>query len=300
MIENQESATANLCAYARAYHSNFAETKIFDDYLAYEFMGEEEYKNIEELIQQEFRYKQNNPRNNFEEKEVYSLLRKYSAIPLSRIAYAEGKLKEFAEEHGVCQYVICGSGMDTFSFRNENPNIIVFELDHPDTQRYKLQRIEELQWDMPVNVHFVPIDFSKDDMKRVLMESGYNPAIPTFFSILGVTYYLRLSVFDNTLENITKLSEVGSKIVFDYPNGSDFNERRSDSVKQLTQLTADLGEPMNEGYSLKDLEEVLKKHGFILEEHMVREDIQKRFFEKRSDHQQAFEGVNFILGVRRY
>ena len=34
MITKQESTTAKLCAFARAYHSNFSKEKIFDDYLA--------------------------------------------------------------------------------------------------------------------------------------------------------------------------------------------------------------------------------------------------------------------------
>ena len=54
--------------------------------------------------------------------------------------------------------------MDTFSFRNTNPNIKVFELDHPNTQKYKKDKIKELEWIIPDNVRFVPVDFAKDSM----------------------------------------------------------------------------------------------------------------------------------------
>lgn len=33
MIDTQESATAKLCSFARAHHSNYGKQKIFDDYL---------------------------------------------------------------------------------------------------------------------------------------------------------------------------------------------------------------------------------------------------------------------------
>ena len=43
MTETRESTTAKLCSFARAYHSNTGRQKIFDDYLAYDLMGKEEY-----------------------------------------------------------------------------------------------------------------------------------------------------------------------------------------------------------------------------------------------------------------
>ena len=70
-------------------------------------------------------------------------------------------------KHDKCQYVICGAGMDTFAFRNDDPKIKIYELDHPDTGRYKRERIRELEWNIPKNLVFVPIDFSKEDMTEV-------------------------------------------------------------------------------------------------------------------------------------
>ena len=44
MIDMRESITAKLCSFARAYHSNFGKGKIYDDYLAYDLMGRDEYR----------------------------------------------------------------------------------------------------------------------------------------------------------------------------------------------------------------------------------------------------------------
>ena len=43
MIAAQESMTAKLCSFARAYHSMLGKNKIFDDYLAYDIIGKDEY-----------------------------------------------------------------------------------------------------------------------------------------------------------------------------------------------------------------------------------------------------------------
>ena len=44
MVETRESVTAKLCSFARAFHSNIGRNKIFDDYLAYDLMGRDEYE----------------------------------------------------------------------------------------------------------------------------------------------------------------------------------------------------------------------------------------------------------------
>ena len=186
---------------------------------------------------------------------------------MSRIAFAEQKLTRFAEENGRCQYVICGAGMDTFAFRNENPDIQVFELDHPDTQRYKLERIRTLEWNIPKNVRYVPIDFSKDDMIRRLKESGFDPSVPSFFAILGVTYYLTLPVFEQTIEKISRISVPGNKVVFDFPDETTFKEEGVERVRRLSEIKAKLGEPMQHGFSLSEIATALDRHGFMIDTH---------------------------------
>ena len=50
MIAAQESMTAKLCSFARAYHSMLGKNKIFDDYLAYDIIGKDEYDKIGDLL----------------------------------------------------------------------------------------------------------------------------------------------------------------------------------------------------------------------------------------------------------
>ena len=144
MIAAQESITAKLCSFARAYHSNTGRKKIFDDYLAYDLMGKDEFEEIAQLIQNDFGTENNADNTGIETERIFPKLNRYIApIPLSRIAFAEQKLIEFAGKYDKCQYVICGAGMDTFAFRNDDPKIKIYELDHPDTGRYKRERIRE-------------------------------------------------------------------------------------------------------------------------------------------------------------
>lgn len=299
MIDRRESITAKLCSFARAYHSNFEKEKIFDDYLAFDLMGKEEYEEIGQLIQNNFEIAAFDERKGFEGSLVYPFMNRYIApIPLSRIAFAEKALQQFAREKGKCQYVICGAGMDTFAFRNDNPDIRIFELDHPDTQRYKLERIRKLEWNIPENVSYVPIDFSRDDMNTVLKEAGISYELPTFVSILGVTYYLTLPVFEQTLKEVSRLSKGESRVVFDFPDETTFDRHGVNRVYRLTRITDKLGEPMLHGFRLSEIKKALLQYGFQVDCHETPEAIQKEFFGERADQQKAFENIHFILAKK--
>ncbi|HHZ06255.1 MAG TPA: class I SAM-dependent methyltransferase [Clostridiales bacterium] len=296
MIDTQESITAKICSFARAYHSSFEKDKIFDDYLAYDLMGKNEYDEIGSLIYNDFDVTKMDKYHYFKNSQVHRTLAKYIIpIPLSRIKFAEEKLQTFAKKSGDCQYVICGAGVDTFAFRNENKNIQIFEIDHPDTQRYKLQRIRDLEWNIPKNVHYVPVNFEKDNMQTQLLKAGFNINKKTFFSILGVTYYLELPVFKETLNNIADLSVAGNIVVFDYPDETTHNQGvTAKRVLQLAQITARLGEKMTKGFSYHSIKSALEGCGFGVEEYMSPINIQSKYFGNRTDNISAFENVHFI------
>jgi methyltransferase (TIGR00027 family) len=186
------------------------------------------------------------------------------------------------------QYVICGAGADSFSFRNSNPNIEIFEVDHPDTQRYKRERIRTLEWNVPKNVHFVPVDFEKETMIEGLLKAGFSTQKRTFFSILGVSYYLTLPVFANTLEQIASLSALGSILVFDFPlKEGNFPPR----VAELEKITDDLGEPMRGGFNYGEISRALYSLGFQIDTYFTPEKVQENYFKERADGMRAWENV---------
>lgn len=286
MIQNKESMTAKLCAFARAWHSNKIPEKVFDDHLAFDLMGKEEYDETKRFIRDSFA--------DIGGDDTEKFLNKYiSPIILSRIHFTENRLRKFSEDRNV-QYVICGAGADTFSFRNENSNIEIFEIDHPDTQRYKLERIKELEWNIPRNVHFVPVDFEKEKMTEKLTQAGFDPNKKTFFSILGVSYYLTLPVFTETLSQIAELSANGSVLAFDYPRkGGDHPER----VLELESMTESLGEKMQGGFDYADVSRALYSLGFQIDTYLTPKKIQEEYFHDRNDGLKAFENVNLLSAV---
>ena len=134
-------------------------------------------------------------------------------------------------------------------------------------------------------------------MSERLLVSGYDPEIPTFFAILGVSYYLTLSVFEETIRKISSLCKAESKVVFDYPDETTLCGQSVERVRTLADITEKLGEKMLHGYSYKEIYAVLERHGFEIEEHETPQMIQMHYFENRSD-MAAFENINFILAYK--
>lgn len=279
-----ESLTAKLCAFARAWHSLQSDHTVFNDFLAFDLMGREEYENVSRLILKRFPQESENSVEYFNKK--YFL-----PIVLSRSRFAEDRVKLLARS-GKIQYVICGAGVDTFSFRNKDPNVEVFELDLLPTQSYKKNRIRELKWSVSENVHFVAIDFSKDSIVERLVANGFDCKNPTVISILGVSYYLPLPVFAETVRQFSGIASTGISIVFDYLQ----KDAYSNSVQELRKIVADCGETMAEGYLDREVFEVLERYGFKVDEFLGENALQQRYF--LTDNLKPFDSVRLIAAKK--
>lgn len=219
--------------------------------------------------------------------------------PLCRAAYTEKALKT-AVLTGTKQYVILGAGMDAFAFRE--PEFLskhkVFEVDHPLTQKDKLERIHRAGWTVPDNLTFVPMDFTKDSLAERLIAAGFDPSAKSFFSWFGVTYYLSAEAIGKTLAELSSLCADGSTLVFDYPDENFFDapEKR---VQNTIMMAKAGGEPMKTAFSYGELEKLLETHGFLIYELLTPDDIQRDIIDKAGADMEAFEHVNYCLAVRK-
>lgn len=171
-------------------------------------------------------------------------------------------------------------------------------MDHPLTQKDKIERITRAGWSVPDNLTFVPVDFTKDNLAERLTASGFDPSAKSFFSWLGVTYYLSTEAIDTMLAALSELCADGSTLVFDYPdeNFFDATEKR---VQNTIMMAKAGGEPMQSAFSYKELEKLLEKHGFLIYELLTPDDIQRNVIHKAGADMKAFEHVNYCLAVRK-
>ena len=301
-MEHKASITALMSAFGRAFHAENEEHPVFADRLARNLMTEEEYAAVQSYILGGTQFFE--PEIDPAVWEPKALLRRLVNVhiapsPLCRAAYTEKALKTSVRT-GAKQYVILGAGLDTFAFRETAflSKYRVFEVDHPLTQADKRERITRAGWTVPDNLTFVSVDFTKDSLAERLIAAGFDPSVKSFFSWLGVTYYLSAEAIDAMLTSLSGLCADGSALVFDYPDES-FFEAPEKRVQNTILMAKAGGEPMKTAFSYGALEKLLEKHGFLIYELLTPDEIQRDIIDRAGAELKAFEHVNYCLAVRK-
>ena len=91
------------------------------------------------------------------------------------------------------------------------------------------------------------MDLTRDSLTQSLTAGGFDMTAKSFFSWLGVTYYLSAGAIGKTLAELSSLCADGSTLVFDYPDENFFDapERR---VQNTIMMAKAGGEPMQSAF----------------------------------------------------
>ena len=298
METRKESLTALVSCFARGYHASTSKDPIFNDFIAHSLLKEDEkqliatnWANAIGFFDQE----KSRILETFDEKLKWVMNNQTIPQLVSRARYAEDGLRS-AIERGFKQYVILGAGFDTFALRQEKlpEDFLIYEVDHPAAQAFKINRLRESGIDIPKNVRFVPVDFKSDSLRAELKKSGFDEQEYTYFSLLGVVMYLAKKDFYQLLSSVAEMSANGSSFIFDYLDDTAFNERlASKKLIQMRQITAQTGEPMITGFDPFELDLELQDCQMLLYENLSPANIEEIYFKESEDGLHAFDHFHF-------
>jgi methyltransferase (TIGR00027 family) len=162
---------------------------------------------------------------------------------------------------GIRQVVILGAGLDARAFRMESlARAVVFEVDHPATQRYKRGHIGKLAATAR-EVRFVTVDFGRDAIGDRLAVHGHDPTVRTFWLWEGVTPYLPHSVIEATLAMIRGRSVVGSEVALTYVTPDHLGFARGMEIV-LRNTAAVIREPLHGVITRDALHAIVERTGF--------------------------------------
>ncbi|HLR72114.1 MAG TPA: class I SAM-dependent methyltransferase [Pseudogracilibacillus sp.] len=305
MEKNKSSLTSLISAFGRAYHSKYDTPKIFDDFIAKDLITQKEFRDIRENMIKGIQFFNQEIAKKFQDHpdEILKWITQVqlSPTPLARAAYCEKVL--FHEIIlGTKQFVILGAGLDTFCFRNPelNNDLEIFEVDYPATQNFKKNRLTNANYRIPDNLHFVSMDFTRDIILKKLIDEGFKPNNKTFYSLLGVSYYLTKEENSNLVNELFAKVPLGSSIVFDYADDKLFEEKgMSNRVQNMVQMASASGEPMKSCFTYDEIEKLLENAGLLIYEHLSPDVINNQFFNNRSDYLKAFETIHYIHAVKK-
>jgi methyltransferase (TIGR00027 family) len=298
MDATKGSLTAVVTAFIRAYHATGDGPKVFDDFMARELFTEEERRLIGSNLAQclplfDPELAKAGPD---EDTALDVVMRQQMSTVLCRSRYAEDCLEE-AVAGGAAQYVILGAGMETYALRRPDMagRLTVFEVDHPATQAFKKSRFAERGWETPGHLRFVPFDFTEETLAEALGQADYARQRESFFSLLGVSYYLPLENLQHTLRTIAATAPPGSALVFDYFDADAFIPEKADRrMRAIQTLVRNTGEPMHTGLAPETLTGMLRDAGFALREDLGPADLDRRYFAGRTDGLHAYDHVHLV------
>ncbi|NMO54935.1 class I SAM-dependent methyltransferase [Actinoplanes sp. TBRC 11911] len=210
MNHGQPSRTAFSAARYRAAHQLLEQGKIFTDPLAVRILGVPESELLADAPRRAMR-----------------------VFIAARTRFAE----DAPARSGLPTLVVLGAGLDTFAYRNPFPGVRVIEVDHPDTQAWKRQRLAATGIAIPPDVTYLGVDFERETLGDRLAMDG-----PAFFLWLGVVPYLTRQGFDETLKVVA--SRAGNEVVFDYAQSPErMSPERRAALEARASRVARIGEP---------------------------------------------------------
>lgn len=269
MDKGRHSATAEGCAVARAIHQRTAANPVLNDPVSPLLVDPEgpAYKLWSEFLTR-----------------LPTANRLRLTHYLLRSRYAEDCLAE-AAGRGVRQFVILGAGLDTFAYRQPawSRDFRIFEVDHPATQEWKRERLNDARITIPDNTILVPVDFEKITSKLALRNAGFDQSVPAFFSMLGVSQFLTEEALNETLTMVREMGS-SSEIVFSFvPPDDTLPEDEAVLTKQFAQRFAAIGEPWLTRPLPNELQKTLRDMGFGTVSHLSPDDANELYFNSRSD-----------------
>jgi len=186
------------------------------------------------------------------------------------------------------QLIILGAGYDTRGFRLdlppsrgggtnaiENKEFQVFEIDQPDVQTRKIQKLQNiaktdsiLASKMNSLVKFIPVDFNKDSIAGNIMaaKSDYDSKKISVVTMEGVTQYIPKSSTADTLSQLHKILAPQSILVITYVPQDIFDNPSKCGpptlVEKLLKGTKMAGEPWISGWNPEQFQHFLEDLGY--------------------------------------
>jgi methyltransferase (TIGR00027 family) len=167
---------------------------------------------------------------------------------------------------GARQALLLGAGFDSRPYRlAELHNTPLFEVDHPATQNAKRDRLQLLLTRLPTNVHFIPVDFEKDDLETTLLRAGLDASAPTVAVWEGVVSYLTPAAVDHNFRMLSRILALESQLIFTYVHSGALDGSIAfPEAHRWKSSVSSTGEPFIFGFHPAKLPDYLRPHGFAL------------------------------------
>lgn len=201
---------------------------------------------------------------------------------------------------GIAQYVILGAGLDTFVQRRPDvaSRLRVFEVDQPGTQAWKKQRLDELGYETPEWLRFVPVDFEGGvSWWDQLLAAGFDESEPAVVASTGVSVYLTREAIDATLRTVAGFA-LGSTLVVSFMVPSDLVDTdERPALRSAERGARAAGTPWVSFFEPTEILELTRGAGFPQVRHVSAAELAECYFRGRSDHLRPSSAEELIVAT---
>jgi methyltransferase (TIGR00027 family) len=156
--------------------------------------------------------------------------------------------------------VVAGAGYDGRAWRYAKAGVRWFELDHPDTQHDKRERVARLG--LPVeHVAFVATDFVSDAVAPALVAGGLDTRLASVMLCEGVAVYLDLPVLGSLLAGLHTAAARGSLLAISLSVALDTPGLEAHRA-EFRATVATAGEPVRTALTETEAEPLLVQAGW--------------------------------------
>lgn len=211
--------------------------------------------------------------------------RPFRASIVARARFIEDLIAEHTEQ-GLTQYVILGAGLDTFAQRRPEiaSRLNIFEIDRPDTQAWKRERLLELGYGIPDWLHFVPVDFEAGgNWQQALEKAGFDKHKRAVIVSTGVSMYLTREANAATLREVASLAP-GSAFAMTFLLPLDMADPEVRPGMEMAEKGARAsGTPFLSFFTTPQIRALAHEAGFKQARHVSAEHLAQRYFADRTD-----------------
>ena len=238
------------------------------------------------------------PPDGWQERPDMKFTKRLRASIIARARFIEDLIIEQSQQ-GISQYVILGAGLDTFTQRRPDiaSGLQIYEIDQPDTLVWKQQRLIKLGFDLPENLHFVPVNFEMASWCEQLLKAGFDISKPAVVACTGVSLYLTKEAISSTLHQISTLAP-GSKLAMTFYLPIEFLDEEDKPMQEIAEKGARAaGTPFVSFFTPDEILALAREAGFKKAETISTKDMEQYYFQNRTDHLLPATGEVFLLAT---
>ncbi len=248
------------------------------------------------IIKDEIGLKLIDPPAGWKEQPDMKYTKRLRASVAARARFIEDLIIEESKK-GISQYVILGTGLDTFAQRNPDTasRLQIFEIDRPDTLTWKQKRLTELGFGISDHLHFVPVNFETSFWWEELLKSGFDTKKPAIAACTGVSLYLTKEANISLLKQFASLKS-GSTLAMSFYLTIELLNEEDKAMQEIAQKGArEAGTPMISFFSPGEILTMTRGVGFREAKIISTKDIEQLYFKNRTDNLVPATGEIFLV-----